>query len=418
MSRRTVLAILTAVSLCQPARAGTPLWAETYAAMPGTQTSVDSESSGTVVAVVSGKTVVASKDAGVTWAPLSPLSSPPSGGSSHTRVSPSTKTLWFAENGRTVSATKDGGASWRALPLPTVVKDPTMLFEFATEVAAVDGVPSAAVGWAGSRVVEGCPYRFPFTPVYATRDGGARWHRVDLPVESGHVESISWLDAGRAVLVMLEFQWTPTTRDDDGSCGYSGTLARSSVWATTDGARSWRRIYRSEGPAIIAAGWSSPTSIAIVEEIYGRGRSFVSNDGGRTFSRKMPLYDLKGINGFPSMQFVAGKRGWLGTIIAGVFRTDTGGAEWTHEVSPVDGSFYGVPELTAIDRDSAVHAGPRALVTRMGEAPVAAPTGPATPHAAAPDVVTVTNAVGGLSSTLTLPVRGLPTVTWRVAEGA
>jgi hypothetical protein len=395
-----------------PSRAGTAVWVQTFVSEPGTATYVDSTSTGTVAAYAGGMVVV-SKDFGATWAPLGPLSEPPNGGSSETRLGLATSTRWFAENGHVVSTTTDGGTTWRALSMPRVVKPANESFEHATEIGAADGVPVATVGWWAARVRGTCPYVVHYAPVFTTRDSGAHWKRTDLPV-TGDVDRIEWFDSRRAALVLAERRWSDP-KTDDGTCESIGTWLATSVWTTTDGGNTWRLAMRTNEWYVTAA-WASPTSLVVLGETKGVGRSYVSDDGGRTFRKPVTVYStVGGVNGFPAMEFAGGRRGWVGAILAGVYRTDNGGSEWTHEASTVDASFYGVPDLTAASRDRAVYGGPSALWTRYGEAPAAVSSvAPAVPPAG----LTFTTTIGRMTSTRTLPAYGPSSVTVRVARDA
>lgn len=413
MRRTTTALALAVLALVAPhSAAGTPAWVETYAAEPGTTTYVDSIASGTVVAVIGGVAVV-SKDHGMTWVPLGPLSQPPNGGSSETRVAVSSPTRWFSENGDAVATSTDAGTTWRRLAMPRVIHPLSESWEFATDIGAVDGAPVAAVGWNGVRVRGGCPYAVDFTPMLVTRDGGARWRRTDLPV-TGHVDNIEWFDSRRAAAVVVELEWTEPERDGN-TCGSDGRWTSNSVWTTADGGSTWRLAMRTS-EWYVAASWATPTSVVVLGETRGVGRAYVSADGGRTFRKPVDVYTTPGgLNGFPSMEYVAGRRGYVGAILAGVYRTDNGGSEWTHETSAADAGVYGVPELTAMNRDRAVFAGPYAVHTRYGEAPVAT----AAPAAVVPGVPLVTTTSSGrVSSTVTMPAYGPLSVTLRVRRGA
>ena len=413
MRRSAFLALALAALLAPPAGAGTTVWVETFAAEPGTMTHVDSIATGTVVSVIGGGTVVVSKDYGTTWAPLGPLSHPPAGGSSQTRVAVSSPTRWFAENGRAVSGTTDGGATWRDLAVPPVVRPARESFEFATEVGAADGLPYAVVGWAGARIRGLCPYALDFTPLFVTRDGGAHWRRVDLP-GAGDVDRVTWFDARHAVATVVEREWSEPASDDDG-CSSTGRWTANSVWTTSDSGTTWRLALRTTEWYVTAA-WATTSSVVVLGETKGVGRAYVSLDGGRRFSRPIGVYAVPGqFNGFPSMEFVAGRRGYLGAILAGIYRTDNGGTEWAHEVSPADGGFYGVPEITVMNRDRAVFGGPSALLTRYTEV-AAVPAG--APGVAVPSGSVVTTAVGAATATLTRPAYGPSTLTLHVARDA
>jgi len=229
------------------------------------------------------------------------------------------------------------------------------------------------------------------------------------------VWSVKWFDSRRAALTVVDREWSQPEQSGNG-CETLGTWVSNSVWTTTDGGASWRRVLRTK-EWYVAASWATPTSLVVVGETKGVGRSYVSLDSGRTFRKPVQVYaNPGGYNGFPSVEFVAGRRGFLGAILSGVFRTDNGGSEWTHEVSPADGAFYGVPEITAMNRDRAVFAIPRSLLTRVGEAP-AAPAAPFAPPARPVPFVTTTS-VGAFTSSLTMPAYGPSSLTLRVARGA
>ncbi|HEX8001930.1 MAG TPA: hypothetical protein VF519_04465 [Mycobacteriales bacterium] len=411
MRRVLVLATALAALAVPPSDAGTALWAETFVSEFG-MSKADGIHAGTAAVVIGGTNVLASKDYGVTWTPL--VSGPPNGGSSQTTVALSTPARWYAENGRAVSVTADGGTTWRPAAIQPVIRNPRESFEFASNVGAADNAASALVGWGGARVVGLCPYSFDFTPLFVTRDGGTRWSRVDLPV-SGDVWSVEWFDARHAAVVLTELDWTEPERDGS-VCQSDGVFQQNSVWVTSDAGRTFRRVFAwKEG--YVAAAWSSPTTIAVVAEQNGGGKSFVSHDGGRTFSRPVQLYANNGFNGFPSMEFVEKRRGWLGAILAGAFRSDTAGMEWTHEPSSADGSIYGVPDLAVLDLTRAVNVTPRAVVTRVGE--VAGPVPSGSDRGLGPvsfDGLTVTTTIGAVTRTVERPLYGPPVASIRVAS--
>jgi hypothetical protein len=420
MRRTTCLALAALTLLAPSARAGTPMWVPTFVAENGTNTYADSVAAGTAVVVLGGSNVVVSSDFGTTWTPLSPLAAPPNGGSSETRVALSSPTRWFAANGSAVSLTNDAGTTWRPQRVGGVTGPISKSFEWATDIGAADGAPSAAVGWSGARIRGLCPWALEFTPVFSTRDRGSTWRRTDLPV-TGDITSVEWLDAKHAALVVTELEWSEPEMSGDGSeCTSKGTWVANSVWTTADGGVSWRQAMRTTEWYAVAA-WSTPTSLAVVVESKGVAHALVSSDSGRTFRAGPQIYaNPGGFNGFPTLEFVTGRRGWVGAILGGVHRTDSGGSEWVHEASPADGAFYGVPHLTAMTRDRAVFAGPSAVVTRMGEAPAAPSSSLSASSGSAglPAPLTSMVRVGAVSRTLTLPPLGPPTAVLRVASGA
>ena len=416
MRRLPALALALVALTAPPSAAGTPLWVETFAAEHGTMTVVDGSRTGTALAVIGGGTTVKSTDYGVTWVPLGPLSEPPNGGSSQTRVAVADPKRFYSENGSVVAASADAGITWRPLTIPPVNTVARERFEFATAIGAAEASRTVTVGWTGARVVGLCPYAFDFTPVYTSHDGGARWRRTDLPV-SGDVEQVEWYDSRRAALSLLEIDWSEP-RGDDSECVAEGVGSRVSTWVTADGGASWRLVFRVTGDS--TAAFSSPTSLTVVAQQGGVGTAYVSDDGGRRFRKGVPVYTTPGVgdahlNGFPSLEYVDGRRGWVAAIGAGMFRTDSGGTEWAHEVSPFDTSVYGVQDFTAFDKQRAVVGGPRSLVTRVGEAVAGdgAYGVPATTPAWVEETV-----VGGMSHVVTRPAYGPVRVTLRVGRGA
>lgn len=417
MRRLPALALALVALVASPSGAGTPVWVETFVAEHGTMTIVDGSRSGTALAVIGGGTTVKSTDYGLTWVPLGPLSEPPNGGSSQTRVAVADAKRFYAENGRAVSTSVDAGTTWRELSIPPVVRNPKESFEFADAVAAAEGSRTVAVGWGGARVVGLCPYVFDFTPVYVSHDGGARWRRTDLPV-TGDVWQIEWYDARRAAVTVQEIEWEDP-HGDDRECGASGIGTAQSVWVTSDGGATWRLVFRVKAGRATAA-WSSPTSITVVAEVMGVGAAYVSNDSGRHFLRGVNLYTTAGagdvrLAGFPSLEYVDGRRGWVAVLGMGTFRTDNGGTEWAHEISPFDGSAYGVHDFTAFDKQRAAVGGPRSLVTRVGEAVTGAPVPGALRAPAATSVETV---IGGVRRVVTRSPYGDVHVTLSVERGA
>lgn len=405
--RTRALPLVLALAVAIPAidaSGATPVWTVTEAAMGGMSV-VSGSKTGTVVAVVGGGQLLASNDFGVTWVPHA--MSPPNGGSSQTRVAVATKTRWFAENGRAVSVSQDAGMSWQEIPPPPVVKNPAQSFEFADDVAAADGSATALLGWSGARLLGLCPYAFDFTPVFTTHNAGRSWRRSDLPVP-GTVWSGEWLDRKRAAVVLTELEWSEPEGDDQ-SCGSDGSFVATSVWVTSDGGAKWRRVLRSPDIWYASATWASPASIVVIGEKNGVGRSYVSRNAGRSFAKPVLAYDTTPgqqtkFNGFPALDFADAKRGWVETILSGVLRTDNGGTEWMHEVSPADGGFYGVADLVALNRDRAVVAGPWTINTRHGEAPAGPFAGPVLPEAPKPVVSSVLD--GDMRRDVTLPAFG------------
>lgn len=415
MRRTTLACVLAAACAVAPADAGTGVWAATFPAENGTRSFVDSSPDGTVVAVVGGTNVVVSRDAGATWLPLGPLASPPNGGSTHTRVAVADAKRWYAFNGHRIVATTDGGATWRPVHVPNVTRPPKEPFESASAVAAADGTRTALLGWSGAEIRGLCPHPFTFTPVYTTHDGGTRWRRSDLPVV-GEVDTASWYDTRRAVVVVREYEWgEPQSSEDE--CYVNGVGTGTSIWFTEDGGASWRLARRSNDHWATAA-WTSPTSLVIIgESADAYGRAYVSADRGRTFRKPVTVYRLAGhgdtrMAGFPASGFV-GQRGWVSVIGVGILRTDNGGSEWVHEPSPADGAVYGIHAFTAVDRTRAVMAGTSTILTRLGEAPAASPAAARAPWWAPRTTTTVS---GAATATTTYEPDGGRTVTLRVTR--
>ncbi len=401
---RRALVPLLAVALAVPARAAAPLWVPTFPNELGTQAFVDSTRDGTVVAMVSG-TLVSSTDYGTTWKPASPLSAPPAGGSSQTRVALLSKSTWMSENGSSVALSRDAGATWTPVAVPPVLNG----FEYATEVSAHEDGVTGLVGWGGFDVRDGCPYALTFTPLFTTHDAGAHWRRTDLPVV-GEVWSSSWLDRSHGVVSLVEFEWSEPVSDGN-SCSSTGTWTRNSVWTTVDGGAHWRRALATSEWYVDAA-WSSPTSLVMIGESKGVGRSYVSADGGRTWRKPVPVYaNALGWNGFPSLGFAGGK-GWVSACLTGAYRTDNGGSEWSHEPSAMDDNVWGVGDLTVATASRSVAATPQGLFTRYGDVGAAGPArlGPVAPPAP------VTTVAGGMSRTLVTPRVGPLAVTLAVAR--
>lgn len=417
MRRLPALVLALVALVAPPSDAGTPVWVDTFVAENGTMTIVDASRTGTALAVIGGGTTVKSTDFGLTWVPLGPLSQPPNGGSSQTRVAVSDATRFYSENGRVVAASTDGGTTWRELRIPLVVRDPRESFEYASAVAAAEASRTVAVGWGGSRVIGLCPHPFNFTPVYVSHDGGARWRRTDLPVP-GDVWQMEWYGTRHATVTVQEIEWGEPEGDEN-ECGVEGLGNAQSVWVTSDGGAMWRQVFRVPY-GFAAAAWSSPTSLTVIAESMGVGSAYVSDDAGRRFRKPVPVYTTPGhgdlrLNGFPSLEYVEGRRGWVAVIGSGVFRTDSGGSEWAHEVSPFDGAVYGVHDFTAFDKTRAVVAGPSAVVTRVGEAAAADAASSVTSLPSATSVETV---IGGARRVVTRSPYGPVRVRLSVERGA
>lgn len=380
---RTRIGLLAALAVgciaLPPAGAGQPTWVQTQAVEPGTMTIVDGSPSGDALAATAG-TIYHSTDFGVTWQPLSPLTRPPgSGASSQVEVADASANLWYAATGTGLSASTNSGLTWRTAPAPNFPRPAGAApLDSVNTLAALKGSTIALAGWNVGYELHSCAYTSPITPITTTRDGGRTWSNAYLPVRSGMVLSGRWLDPAHAAVSVVEFAWKPFK--DSSGCGVNGSSDAVSVWITSDGGRHWRRALR------IAAGWASaawadPHTVVAVAESDGVARVYRSRNAGKAFDQdpKVLYSNPAGIGGFPSLDFTAKGRGWVGAVVAGMFRTDDAGAAWTHELSPADGAFYGVSDFTAMNADHAVMGGPSALITRIGPAPVGAAPVPAAP---------------------------------------
>jgi len=411
---RTPIGLLAALAVgciaLPPAGAGQPTWVQTQAVEPGTMTIVDGSRTGDVLASNAG-TIYHSTDFGMTWQPLSPLTSPPGGGSSQFEVADASANLWYAANGTAVSTSTNSGSTWRTAPEPNFPRPAGAApMDSVNTLAALKGSTVALAGWNAGYELNACAYTSPRTPITTTRDGGRTWSKAYLPVRSGMVLSGRWLDAAHAAVSVVEFDWTPVK--DSSGCGVNGTGDAVSVWITSDGGRHWRRALR------VAAGWASaawadPKTVVAVVESDATARVYRSRNAGKSFDQdpKVLYSNPAGIGGFPSLDFATKGRAWVGAVVAGMFRTDDAGAAWTHELSPADGAVYGVSDFTAMTADHAVMGGPTALITRIGTAPVGsldaspAPTGGIAAVADSGRLHAVFPAAGPIQATLVVPRR-------------
>ena len=367
-SRRRAVGMLSALvlgaALAAPAAAEDPAWVATYPVQTGSQNRISALPDGTVWAVVDGRRLLRSTDAGRTWNPLNPLpvhvpglpmTGPDLGGSSDTIVAPSSSTKAYGANGQALSRTVDAGLTWSSLKPPSVTR--SRFFEYALAMEHTGGRLHYARS--GSEVVDGCPYPLRTTPMLSSPDG-VRWTRSDIAVPGGWVQEIRFADARRGAALVVEFEYTETERDGS-SCGYSGVGATTSVQVTSDGGRTWRHVHRCR-PNCFALSWSTPRRLMVGQV---DGVVLRSADAGRRFT---PLSELPLLAGSPITFLQAldcvRDRCWASVNGGGIFRTDAD-AEWSREVSGQEVFGLQIGDLSAIDAERAVSGGPHALMTRV-----------------------------------------------------
>lgn len=194
--------------------------------------------------------------------------------------------------------TVNGGKTWITVPPPPVSLVPPFTAPPLSNVSTVR-FSSARDGWA-------------FNPgLWATTDGGVRWHRVSLP---GEVIALAASDGvvfaaaepvngglGQARLYRSQVGSTTWTRVAGVAPANALTVSGHSVWAgiaptmsaSTDGGKHWSKLPFSCPPGLpdaTAVAAASPANVALdctnpSDPVPGSGPKavFTSANGGRTF---------------------------------------------------------------------------------------------------------------------------------------
>lgn len=271
---------------------------------------------------------------------------------------------WYGNGAGKVFKTTDGGRQWSQ-----VMDRP------GTFVRAL-GFIDAATGFIGNIGLDYYPGVTDSTPLYRTRDGGLGFEavKIDGPHVKGicaiDVSRVPFINAGslgyRTVLRAVGRVGGPAvlaTSDDGGEhwtsedlsrktamildvhfvsetvgfiCGATNTAlaqSRAIVLRTSDGGRSWARVYEGVRPWELTWKMSWPTAQTgfVTVQSYNPDPAATqryvakSTDGGLTWS-EIPLADDAGLRAF-GIGFLDSLRGWVGTI-AGGLETRDGGLTW------------------------------------------------------------------------------------------
>lgn len=371
-----LVAAVAAGLLAAPAMADpTPGWVATHPVQQQSQHRLAALPDGTGWAVVDHNRVVKSSDFGRTWEPVTlvtaqvdgteiPGSGPDLGGSSETYVAPLSAKTAYGANGIALSRTDDGGRTWQSVPVPPVTRS-----KFLESTVALEHTGGRIwMARDGAEYADGCPYALTTTPLLSSADG-KRWQRSDIPFAGGMVDEVRFSDARHGVALVVEFEYTETTQDEN-SCGFSGMADSSGVYVTANGGRTWRRTFECR-PMCRAVSWSTPGRVVV-----GRldGEIFASDNRGARFtsaSRLQPPVDtaIRSLDGLDCR----GRRCFASFNGGGIFRSDDAGAEWESEASPNDAYFLAIGDLAMFDAERAVAIGPYSILTRE-RTPAAAST--------------------------------------------
>lgn len=272
-------------------------------------------------------------------------------------------TGWYGNGAGKLYRTQDGGETW------------ALCFEQPGTFIRALGFASASVGYLGNVGVGYYPGVTDPHPLYQTRDAGASW----TPITANGIEAVAGIcgidvqpirlihqgelrethmvhAAGRvggpaAMLRSIDGGETWSTLDlsahagmildvrffdqDNGLvCAATNSAvetARAAILATTDGGRSWTRVYEGERPLENCWKMSFPTreiGYATVQSYdqTNPSRIFIkTTDGGQTW-RELPLTDDPAAREF-GIGFASAERGWIGTARSG-FETRDGGMTW------------------------------------------------------------------------------------------
>jgi len=203
--------------------------------------------------------------------------------------------------------THDGGFHWTPVAAPAGPK--------VTGVCAIDvlrvGGKVAAIR-AGGRV--GGP-----AAIMTSFDGGATWKSQDLSRLTGMILDIKFVSA--------------TTGFIAGASASDERRSHALVLKTTDGGRSWRKVYESQRPMENTWKLAFPTSTTGYVTVLSYDpnpasvRRYVAKtvDGGETW-RELPVVDDKRLIEY-GVAFIDARHGWVGGDPGG-YETRDGGAIW------------------------------------------------------------------------------------------
>jgi photosystem II stability/assembly factor-like uncharacterized protein len=278
----------------------------------------------------------ASKDGGVTWAPLDRLPT----------VITSTGTLWVLQD-KTVSVSKDGGQTYTAVltvDLPTGHNFRSPGLRVLDDQRAV----AYAIAETFDRATQTWSY---FQTLYTTTDGGANWSRADSPTAVTLAGIVSLSTDGKVLLT------ASGSRSTDGGRTWAivpGPDAERSVfavlpggeilasnlnglWMSKDDARSWTRLGNPTGEfgtASIVRRIAPNTLLA--DDSWSR---FLSKDEGQSWYPAVQGYSnvsrAGSINTESTITFTDAKTGFMNDRRGGFFTTRDGGVNWVAKDLPL-----------------------------------------------------------------------------------
>jgi photosystem II stability/assembly factor-like uncharacterized protein len=299
---------------------------------------------------------------GVGWVPLP---SPPSAGGTQ-RVDFSSPDLGYTLSGGTLFATTDKGLSWEEMgevPLPHAGESD---FAVTHDLYAVPGSDRVVVAGKGFYVRDGCPVEQTETLIWLSDNRGASWEttRVRFPALAQEVE---FLNDRVGVVLLTELEVAGRR-----ACGYTQSGFRSSVQLTTDGGRHFREIYSAlyaEEGAVTAVAMPSRKRIVLGT---GDGDVLLSTDQGRSFEEAASLMNpLDEQAGTPAqftidaLTFGTRKVGYAGTNGAGTWRTADGGMTWRLEPSHQTLFGLNIGDIAAVGPSEALASGAWAVARRI-----------------------------------------------------
>jgi photosystem II stability/assembly factor-like uncharacterized protein len=158
-------------------------------------------------------------------------------------------------------------------------------------------------------------------PAYLLRslDGGESWTSLDLSAHTAMILDVKFFSESEGLIM--------------GATSTDVATSRALIIRTTDGGRSWQRVY--EGPRPFELTWkgSFPSRLVgyVTVQNYNPDTSQAqrvvakTTDGGKTW-QEIPLVRNHAVREF-GVGFVDDRTGWVGAI-AGGYETRDGGATW------------------------------------------------------------------------------------------
>lgn len=355
-----VASLVLAAAVALPAQAATPAWVPTFALPDQGYDRLSGFADGTVylshTEAVASNRLYRSTDAGMTW---SELATPPEWGFNFlTAARFSTPKLGFSAHGKDrLYRTQDAAESWQpTAPLPGLPGGST----FTNGFAVVDGSPTVVV--AGSRnpkPKDGCNPSFGV--VWSSTNGGRSWRTANLGPDYTPLY-VTMFDQKRGALLANDL----TNRKD--RCLLAPDLGMA-VFVTDDGAKTWKRSTH----CLKACGSVAMPDAKTVVVGHNDGSLIRTVDFGRSWRVGQRLSTRpRGADVAAEVQWVQGidfadsKIGYASTKGGGTWRTTDAGLTWTLEASHDSAHQNFVNgDVTALDRERAVIAGPAVVSTRV-----------------------------------------------------